>query len=124
MPKAPAAPRIIPFKAIRARAERRKGGPTALQKLLPRKPDPKALAKLSDDRALAEMTRRVFSAGFAWSVIEAKWDGFEAAFFKFAPGKLMFQPDDYWDALLSDARIVRNGAKIQSVRENAAFVQE
>jgi 3-methyladenine DNA glycosylase Tag len=39
------------------------------------------------------------------------------------PGKLMFQPDDYWDGLLSDARIVRNGAKIQSVRENAAFVQ-
>jgi 3-methyladenine DNA glycosylase Tag len=124
MAKAAAAHRMPPFKTIRARAEKRKGGADALRELLPRKPDPKALAKLADDRALAEMTKRVFSAGFAWSVIEAKWDGFEAAFFKFAPGKLMFQPDDYWDALLSDARIVRNGAKIQSVRENAAFVQE
>jgi 3-methyladenine DNA glycosylase Tag len=123
MAKTAATPRITPFKTIRARAEKRKGGPEALQKLLPRKPAPKALAKLSDDRALAEMTKRVFSAGFAWSVIEAKWDGFEAAFLGFAPGKLMFQPDDYWDGLLSDARIVRNGAKIQSVRENAAFVQ-
>jgi 3-methyladenine DNA glycosylase Tag len=123
MPKAQATPRSIPFKTIRARAEKRKGGTEALQKLLPHKPDPKALAKLADDRALAEMTKRVFSAGFAWSVIESKWDGFEQAFLKFAPGKLMFQPDDYWDALLSDARIVRNGAKIQSVRENAAFVQ-
>ncbi|HLG82543.1 MAG TPA: DNA-3-methyladenine glycosylase I [Bradyrhizobium sp.] len=123
MPKAQATPRSIPFKTIRARAEKRKGGAEALQKLLPRKPDPKALAKLTDDRVLAEMTRRVFSAGFAWSVIEAKWDGFEQAFLAFAPGKLTFQPDDYWDALLSDARIVRNGAKIQSVRENAAFVQ-
>lgn len=122
MPKAQA-PRIVPFKSIRARAEKRKGGPSGLQKLLPHKPDPKALAKLTDDRALAEMTKRVFSAGFAWSVIEAKWDGFEEAFLKFAPGKLVFQPDDYWDALLSDTRIVRNGAKIQSVRENAAFVQ-
>jgi 3-methyladenine DNA glycosylase Tag len=123
MPKAPAAPRTIPFKTIRARAEKRKGGPSALQKLLPRKPDPKALAKLTDDRALAEMTKRVFSAGFAWSVIEAKWDAFEDAFLGFVPGKLTFQPDDYWDELLADARIVRNGAKIQSVRDNAAFVQ-
>jgi 3-methyladenine DNA glycosylase Tag len=123
MPKPPATPRTTPFKSIRARAEKRKGGPAALQELLPRKPDPKVLAKLADDRALAEMTRRVFSAGFAWSVIEAKWDGFEAAFLGFEPGKLMFEPDDYWDARLVDARIVRNGAKIQSVRENAAFVQ-
>jgi len=40
----------IPFKTIRARAEKRKGGPKALQKLLPPKPDPRALAKLGDDR--------------------------------------------------------------------------
>jgi 3-methyladenine DNA glycosylase Tag len=124
MPKAPNHSRAIPFKAIRARAEKRKGGPEALKKLLPRKPDAKALAKLSDDRILAEMTQRVFSAGFAWSVIEAKWPGFEKAFLGFKPAKLIFQPDDYWDGLLKDTRIVRNGAKISSVRENAAFVQE
>jgi 3-methyladenine DNA glycosylase Tag len=123
MPKPKAAPRTTSFKTIHARAEKRKGGPAALQKLLPRKPDPKALAKLTDDRALAEMTKRVFSAGFAWSVIEAKWDGFEDAFLGFVPGKLTFQPDDYWHELLVDTRIVRNGAKIQSVRDNAAFVQ-
>ena len=49
---------------------------------------------------------------------------FEKAFLGFKPAKLIFQPDDFWDALLSDRRIVRNGAKIASVRENAAFVQE
>jgi 3-methyladenine DNA glycosylase Tag len=116
--------RTIPFKAIRARAEKRKGGPKALQKLLPKKPDMKALAKVADDRVLAEMTQRVFSAGFAWSVIENKWPGFEKAFLGFKPAKLIFQPDDFWEALLSDTRIVRNGAKIASVRENAVFVQE
>ncbi|MGZ5934089.1 MAG: DNA-3-methyladenine glycosylase I [Rhizomicrobium sp.] len=115
---------MIPFKTIRARAEKRKGGPKGLEKLLPRKPDMKALAKLSDDRFLAEMTKRVFSAGFAWSVIENKWPGFEKAFLAFKPTKLTFQPDDFWDGLLSDTRIVRNGAKIASVRENAAFVLE
>jgi 3-methyladenine DNA glycosylase Tag len=112
------------FKTIRARAEKRKGGPKGLEKLLPRKPDLKALAKLSDDRILSEMTQRVFSAGFSWSVIEAKWPGFEKAFLGFRPSKLTFQPDDYWDALLSDTSIVRNHAKIHSVRENAAFIEE
>ena len=124
MPKPQTISRTIPFKTIRARAEKRKGGPKALEKLLPRKPDMKRLAKLSDDRILAEMTKRVFSAGFAWSVIEAKWEGFEQAFLGFEPAKLVFQPDDFWDARLSDTRIVRNGAKIHSVRENAGFVQE
>jgi 3-methyladenine DNA glycosylase Tag len=112
------------FKTIRARAEKRKGGARALERLLPPKPDPKALARIGDDRILAEMTQRVFSAGFAWSVIETKWPGFEAAFLGFAPGKLSLQPDDYWDGLLKDIRIVRNGAKIMSVRANATFVQE
>jgi 3-methyladenine DNA glycosylase len=112
------------FKTIRARAEKRKGGAKALEKLLPSRPDTTALAKLGDDRILAEMTKRVFCAGFAWSVIESKWDGFEDAFLRFQPAKLTFQPEDYWEGLMRDARIVRNGAKILSVRENAAFVRE
>jgi 3-methyladenine DNA glycosylase Tag len=110
------------FKTIRARAEKRKGGPAALKKLLPDEPDKKALTKLGDDRALAEMTQRVFSAGFAWSVIEQKWDGFEAAFLGFQPKKLVVQSDDFWHELTRDQRIVRNGAKIMSVRDNAQFV--
>jgi 3-methyladenine DNA glycosylase Tag len=114
---------MIPFKTIRARAEKRKGGPKALEKLLPAKPNAKALAKLSDDRILSEMTQRVFSAGFSWSVIEQKWPGFEKAFLGFKPAKLAFQPDEFWHTLLEDKRIVRNGAKIMSVRDNAQFVQ-
>jgi 3-methyladenine DNA glycosylase Tag len=115
---------VTPFKTIRARAEKRKGGAEALLRLMPAKPDPKALAKLKDDRVLAEMTKRVFSAGFAWSVIEAKWPGFEAAFLGFEPSRLAFEPDEFWDSLVKDPRIVRNGAKIASVRLNARFVQE
>ena len=116
--------RSVLFKTILARAEKRKGGPAGLKKLLPARPNTKALEKLSDDRILAEMTQRVFSAGFSWSVIENKWPGFEKAFLGFKPTKLIFQPDDFWHALLSDTAIVRNGAKISSVRENAGFVQE
>jgi len=116
--------KTVSFKTILARAEKRKGGPKALEKLLPAKPSAKALEKLGDDRILAEMTRRVFSAGFAGSVIEQKLPGFEKAFLGFKPAKLTFQPDDFWHDLLSDTAIVRNGAKINSVRDNAAFVQE
>ena len=81
------------FQTIRARAEKRKGGAEALARLMPPKPDLKALLKLRDDRVLAEMTQRVFSAGFAWSVIESKWPGFEEAFLGFEPPRLLSEPD-------------------------------
>jgi 3-methyladenine DNA glycosylase Tag len=110
------------FAAIQKRAAARKGGAAALAALLPPPADPKALRKLPDDRALAEMARRVFSAGFVWRVIEAKWPGFEAAFLGFDPVRLGFEPDEFWERLTGDARIVRHAAKIMSVRANARFV--
>jgi 3-methyladenine DNA glycosylase Tag len=113
---------VISFATIRARAEKRKGGAEALARLMPPKPTNETLLELRDDRALAEMTKRVFSAGFAWSVIEAKWPGFEEAFLGFEPARLAFEPDEFWEALTKDARIVRNGPKIASVRLNARFV--
>jgi len=110
--------------AIRARAAKRKGGEAALKKLLPAKSKAGALAKLKDDRVLATMAKRVFSAGFVWSVIANKWPGFEAAFLGFAPKRLLFQPDEFWEQLTRDERIVRNAQKIVSVRANAKFVAE
>ena len=112
------------FQAIRARAERRKGGSRRLARLLPPKPDRRALAKLGDDRVLAEMTRRVFCAGFVWSVIDKKWPGFEEAFLGFDPLELLSRPGEFWDDLTRDARIVRNGTKILAVRHNAELVHE
>ena len=111
------------FKTIRERAERRKGA-AQLKALLPQSPRREALLALADDRALAEMTKRVFCAGFSWSVIETKWPGFEAAFLSFNPAQLLFQPDEFWERLGADTRIVRYPAKILSVRKNARFVQD
>jgi len=112
------------FKTVRARAAKRKGGEKALQELLPKLAGPKALASIEDDRALAEMTKRVFSAGFVWSVVESKWPGFEAAFLEFEPKRLLHQPDEFWEKLASDKRIVRNPQKITAVRRNAQFVAD
>jgi 3-methyladenine DNA glycosylase Tag len=86
----------VPFKRIRERAAKRKGGEKVLTTLLPKKRNNKALAKLSDDRVLSEMARRVFSAGFVWSVIDKKWPGFEEAFLDFNPKRLLFQPAEFW----------------------------
>jgi 3-methyladenine DNA glycosylase Tag len=115
---------MIPFKTIRARAARRKGGETALAALLPEVPSPKRLAKLGDDRVLAEMTKRIFSAGFVWSVIEAKWPGFETAFLGFAPKRLLSQPDEFWEKRAGDERIVRHPQKIMAMRANAGFLAD
>ncbi len=112
------------FDRIRARAAARKGGEKALFDLLPKVPPPRRLARLSDDRLLCEMTKRVFCSGFAWRVIEKKWAGFEEAFLGFAPSRLLSQPAEFWEALVSDPRIVRNGQKIASVRSNAQFVTD
>src|SRR5580704_2725640 len=112
----------VPFKRIRERAAKRKGGDKVLASLMPRKPNNKALGNLSDDRVLSEMAARVFSAGFVWSVIDQKWPGFEEAFLEFNPKRLLFQPAEFWEKLASDKRIVRNPQKIRSVRDNARFV--
>src|SRR5262249_4724757 len=115
---------VISFSKIRARAAKRKGGEAKLMALLPKPPPQKALLKLADDRALAEMAQRIFSAGFVWSVIQSKWPGFEEAFLGFEPRKLAMKPDEFWEGLLGDKRIVRNPQKVMAVRGNVRFVLE
>ena len=112
------------FAAIRKRAEARKGGPAALAALLPAVPDQAAVARLADDRVLAEMTQRIFCSGFVWRVIEQKWPGFEAVFLGFDVARLCFEPDEFWEAATRDARIVRHAAKVMAVRANARFVAD
>ena len=102
----------------------RHGGPAELESKLS-KPKPIAeLVAMSDDRWLSIITKTVFQAGFNWKVIESKWDGFETAFDGFDIGRCAFMDYEKFDALLQDTRIVRNGTKIATVRDNAAFLLE
>ncbi|MEP2715346.1 DNA-3-methyladenine glycosylase I [Pseudophaeobacter sp.] len=100
----------------------RHGGAEALEAKLQR-PDP-AAAQLAEDRWLSLMTKCIFQAGFSWKVIEAKWPGFEAAFDQFEVGRNAFMDDEKLDSLLRNTDIVRNGAKIQTVRDNAIFLMD
>ena len=113
---------MVSFEETRQRAASRKGGEARLLELIPPPTDEGALAQLSDDRVLAEMTKRIFCSGFSWSVVDNKWPGFEEAFLGFSPRPLIMQPDEFWDGLTSDVRIVRYAAKIMSVRHNAQFI--
>lgn len=110
------------FDQVFAIAADRHGGPDALDAALPRPQPDASLTALPDDRWLSVMTRCIFQAGFNWKVIEAKWDGFETAFNGFDVAHCAFMSDATFDALLTDTRIVRNGAKIATVRDNAAFL--
>ena len=111
------------FAEIRDRAAERKGGAEMLEMLLP-VPEDIDLAALTDDRILSQFSKRVFQAGFNWSVVENKWPGFEEAFHGFDIGRNAMMSDADLDAHLRDTRIVRHGAKILSVRDNAIFLSD
>ena len=110
------------FDEIFGIAAGRHGGEAALNQKLDKPLSPEEQAAIPDDRWLSTMTKSIYQSGFNWKVIENKWDGFEAAFDGFDPGRCAFIDDDRFDALLQDRRIVRNGAKVATVRDNAAFL--
>ncbi|MGI3184131.1 DNA-3-methyladenine glycosylase I [Nioella aestuarii] len=110
------------FNDIYQIALKRHGEPALAARLQSPKPADE-LAALPPDRWLSLMTRCIFQAGFNWRVIDAKWDGFEEAFHGFDIGRCAMMDDAWLDTLLRDTRIVRNGPKIQTVRDNAVFIQ-
>ena len=112
------------FDRIFAIAASRKGGAAALEAVLTRPKSAADLAAIPDDRWLSAMARCVFQAGFSWKVIEAKWPGFEAAFEGFPPARIAHWHGEQLDRLLADPGVVRNGAKLQSVFDNAVFLTE
>lgn len=99
-----------------------RGSVDAIEQELPTMKTADELKAIPDDRILAGMTKAVFQAGFNWKVIENKWDGFEEAFEGFVPVRWKFMSDDDLDSLVKDTRIVRNGTKILSVRDNAIML--
>lgn len=112
------------FDEIFAIAADRHGGAKALEAQISKSKSPATLAKIPEDLWLSQMTQRIFCAGFNWQVIEKKWDGFEAAFHGFDVDRCAMINDDWLDELVQDTRIVRNGSKILSVRDNAVFIQD
>lgn len=121
--------RVPPFSKIEARAQARHGGEAGLEarlsktrKSLGGARSRTALRRLGDDRYLSVMTKCVFQSGFRWKVVEDKWDAFETAFHGFDPRYCAYLSDDEVDRLLTNEAIIRHGAKIVAVRDNAQFI--
>lgn len=111
-----------PFSRIEKRAAKRKGGLEALEALLPRPKARRALTRIPDDRWLSAASKYVFSAGFVWKVVDAKWPGFEEAFAGFVPDKVARFTDKKMGKLAQDPRVIRNAIKLEAVRDNARFM--
>jgi len=112
------------FNEILTIAEERHSGLAAVEARIPPVKTRRELAGITGDRWLSDITKNVFRAGFSRKVINDRWDGFEAAFKGFDLHKCASMGDDWLDELLKDTRIVRNGARIQSVQRNAVFILE
>jgi 3-methyladenine DNA glycosylase Tag len=110
------------LKEIQRRAASRHGGVRALEARLPKAKSPNALRRTPDHRYLSGMTRAIFQAGFVWRIVEAKWDGFEAAFHQFEPDTVAKLSEQKLRLLARDTRIIRNPQKIRAVRDNASFL--
>jgi 3-methyladenine DNA glycosylase Tag len=112
-----------PFSEIVALAEQHHGAAWLTDTLrVTQSKSPVEVAATPDDRILALMTRRVFSAGFSTKVIEQKWSAFEEAFAHFDPPTCAHISEADFDALLQNSAIIRNGAKIASVQVNAQML--
>jgi 3-methyladenine DNA glycosylase Tag len=84
--------------------------------LLPKFKSAKVLAQITDDRA--DMTKRIFSAGFCLERDREEMAGLRGGF---VPKRLQAQPDEFWERLAGDARIVRNAQKSCGARQLAEW---
>lgn len=107
------------FKHILARAAERKGGIDSVMARVYQPLPNNQLAALTDDRILAEFSKKVFQSGFVWRVVEQKWPNFEDVFFQFDIEKILMMPDEMLERKASDPKIIRNFKKILTIKENA-----
>src|SRR6266566_2076984 len=68
---------------------------------------------------LEVMSRAIFQTGISWRVVQKKWPGIREAFQGFDPVALAQMGDPEIEALMQDARVIRNRPKLRAIVENA-----
>ena len=106
------------------KAIKRTGGLEQLDAQLPTPKTAAQIAKVSDDRYLSQMSLRIFRAGLKHSLVDARWPAFEDAFHGFRPGRVVLMSDDEMEACMGNKALIRHWAKLSSVRDNAAAMQQ
>lgn len=110
------------YKRLYQRACDRKGGVAGLEYLLSTPLSQKQLLEVTDDRWLAEFTKKVFQSGFVWRVVRNKWPDFERVFFEFDIDKILLMPDEMLEKKATDPSIIRNYNKVKTVGDNAMMI--
>lgn len=77
----------------------------------------------NDNGYLEALAQSVFQAGFSWEVARNKWPHFRKVFHNFNIQKVSKMGVGEVLHLLRDPGIIRNGAKIRAVIENARIMQ-
>ena len=113
---------MIAFKAIRARAAKRKGGEAVLASLLPKVPSQKALAKVTDDRVLSEMAPAHLLGRLRVERHREEMAGLRGGLPRLRSAEARLPAGRVLGGPAQRQAIVRNPQKIKAVRENAAFV--
>ncbi|MEZ5714500.1 MAG: DNA-3-methyladenine glycosylase I [Paracoccaceae bacterium] len=112
------------YDEILAMAAERKGSFGAVFDDIPAPKPAAEIAAIPDDRWLASMAEGIFQTGLAWTVVRNKWPGIEEAFHGFDTGRVAMMSEDWFDALVADARIIRSAPKVRAIQQNAVFIRE
>ena len=115
---------MIRFRDIYNLALERKGSEEILEDLISGPLDRSSLRVVSDDRCLAEFTKKIFQSGFVWKIVEKKWEGFEEVFWGFDIDKLLLMPEDMLERKAQDKKIIRNFRKVVTILVNAQMIKE
>ncbi|WP_424990616.1 DNA-3-methyladenine glycosylase I [Fluviibacterium sp. S390] len=111
------------FNDIYTIAVTRKGSPESVKYQVHGPKPPAEIAQIPEADWLAAFSGAIFSTGLNWRVVENKWPGILEAYRGFDVNACAMMDDGWFDELMSDPRIIRNGAKVTSVRDNAVFLQ-
>jgi 3-methyladenine DNA glycosylase Tag len=106
-------------------AQRRKGGPGALESLMP-KPAASAakLRRIKDGVALSVLSKGVFRAGFNWKIVENRWPDIEAAMHGFDPEFVAPFGSKEIERYMTQPGVIKNRSRLQAVIENARWMLE
>jgi len=112
---------VTEFERIYQRAAARKGGPGALEEMLP-PAESVDLAAIPDDRWLSRMGKHVMAAGFRWRVVEAMWESHEEHLWGFQPEPVAFMSEADIDRIADTKGVIGHRPKLAAIRDNARMV--
>lgn len=78
----------------------------------------------SDRLYLENMSKVIFRVGLSFKVVDAKWNYICKEFKNFDPDQICKFKEDTIEKMLQDENLIRNYAKLDSIRKNALIIKK